>query len=211
MNPAVWSSTERMLLDVLTCRVPLLTVRDARRLWQAQSTEQAFLRGMGRLIQRELVEVYALNLRRATETSKPVLSIGAGENQEVNCESVSQRLRARWSGQRRQTVVITASRKAANLFGSTAHGLPKMGHREHDALLGRVYVHYALNRPQEAHHWVGEYVLPKAGFRMKDPDAFLMDNSEPYRIVESGGSYSRGQVESLVDYARDRKLELEVW
>lgn len=211
MNPAVWSSSERMLLDVLTCRVALLTIHDARRLWQAKSTEQAFRHGMGRLSHRELVEVYALNLRWATETGKPVLSIGVGEDAEVDCESVSRQLRARWSRRRRQALVIVASRKAANLFGSTAHGVPKMGHRDHDALLGQVYVHYVHNLPREARSWVGEHALPKAGFQIKDPDALLVDNNEPYRIVESGGSYSRGQVESLVNFARDRELELEVW
>jgi hypothetical protein len=48
-----------------------------------------------------------------------------------------------------------------------------------------------LQRPQLAALWVGEHGLPKAGHRIKDPDAFLrheMDKS--VRVIESAGRYS---------------------
>ena len=127
MNPTVWPKNERMLLDVLTCRVAVLAMRDARRLWQTKSKEEDFRQGVARLCCRELVEVYALNLRPIRAISRPVLSISAHEDEAVDCESVSRQLRGRWNEQRQQTWIFVASRKAANLFRSTAHGLPKMG------------------------------------------------------------------------------------
>jgi hypothetical protein len=77
--------------------------------------------------------------------------------------------------------------------------------------LGEVYVRYVIEAPKLARQWVGEHVLPKAGFRIKDPDAFLVREESPYRIVESGGSYNVRQLEGLVEYASERGLELEVW
>ena len=78
-------------------------------------------------------------------------------------------------------------------------------------LLGNVFTHYAINAPNAARQWIGEHALPKAGFRIKDPDAFLVNQGAPYRIVESDGSYGVSQVKSLIEFARVRNLELEVW
>ena len=46
---------------------------------------------------------------------------------------------------------------------------------EHDLRLASVYVHYRQCHPQCARLWIGEHILPKAGYRIKDPDAFLRD------------------------------------
>lgn len=211
MKSAEWSQNERMLLDVLTNRVGSLELTDARRIWNSRSVNESFHRALARLGTAQLIELYDVNVRRAARASRPILQLIRGKCAEVDCVSVSRRLRERWTTKSYRIRVVTASRLSANLFGGSAGGLPKLGHREHDVLLGSVFAHYAINAPDVARKWVGEHALPKAGFRIKDPDAFLVHGGDPYRIVESGGSYGVSQVKSLVEFAHERNLELEVW
>jgi hypothetical protein len=211
MNAAEWSKSERMLLDALTNRVAVLTVSDARRIWNCCSDNESFRRALPRLVRGQLIELYEVSVRKAARSSQPILHVLRGQHSEVDCVGVSRRLKERWTRSQHGIRVMTASRTSANLFGSSASGLPTLGHREHDVLLGNVFTHYASNAPDAARKWIGEHALPKAGYRIKDPDAFLADQGVPYRIVESGGSYGAAQVKSLVEFAHEQNLELEVW
>lgn len=211
MNPGIWSKHERFLVDAVTNRVSVLAMGDGRRIWNSLGAEQSFRHGLIRLMAAQLLEVYAVCIRRSDWSTTPICFVGIEQRSQINHREVSAKLKGRWSHSRKLTHVLTASRNAANLFGSTSFGLPPLGHREHDVLLGTVYANYVLRAPEDSRAWVGEHALPKAGYRMKDPDAFLMKQRKPYRIVESGGSYGTRQVESLVNFAADRKLPLEIW
>ena len=214
MNPRQWSRYERLLVETLTCKVAMLRESDARAIWVAQvAGNSRFHAAIARLIDGGLVDRYLVNLHPPLAPKWPVVQLAAGAKQASGLayEQMTRRLRERWSRPTVPTVVLVASRRACNLFGSTASRLPDLGHRNHDALLGEVFVRYLNAAPKLAREWVGEHVLPKAGFRIKDPDAFLFRDESPYRIVESGGSYNARQVESLVAYASERRLELEVW
>ncbi len=105
-----------------------------------------------------------------------------------------------------------ASRLAANLYGSSAGHLPDLNHRDHDLLLGQVYLVFRTARPTEARQWIGEDTRPKAGYRIKDPDAFLVDAAgEVVRVIESAGRYSASQVESFHDHCAEHGLPYELW
>ena len=57
-----------------------------------------------------------------------------------------------------------------------------------------------------------EDVFPKAGFRIKNPDAFLLDDSgKPMRVVESAGRYGIPQIESFHQHCVERDLPYELW
>lgn len=211
MSTVEWSKHERMLLDALTNRVAVLAVADARRIWKGCADHASFRAAIARLVTAQLIELYEVSVRKAARSSQPILHLKGNRRPQINCEIVSRRLRARWTTSSHAIRVMTASRRSANLFGSSAYGLPLLGHREHDILLGNVFTHYVINAPESARKWIGEHALPKAGYRIKDPDAFLADQGVPYRIVESGGSYSAAQVKSLIDFAQQQDLELEVW
>ena len=213
MNVTFWSQAERTLLETLTCKVAMLREREARLLWRHVDKDKQvrFCVACERLTAAGLLERYTVNLHRPIEPSSPALRTAAGHDADVDLTVISNQLKDRWNHACRPTNVLVASRRAANLYGSTSRGLPNLLHRNHDALLGEVYVHYLSNAPQIARMWVGEHVLARAGYQVKDPDAFLIRSEGPFRVVESGGSYSRRQLESLVEYARERELELEVW
>ncbi len=213
MNVTIWSQAERTLLQTLTCKVAMLREREARLLWRClgKGEQMQFDLARDRLSAAGLLERYTVNLHPPIKPSSPAFRIVSGHDADVDLTVISSQLKDRWNDVCRQTNVLVASRRAANLYGSTSRGLPNLLHRNHDALLGEVYVHYLSNAPQLARMWVGEHVLARAGYQVKDPDAFLIRSEGPFRVVESGGSYSRRQLESLVEYARERELELEVW
>jgi hypothetical protein len=101
---------------------------------------------------------------------------------------------------------------SANLFGSSAGELSTLLHRDHDLLLAEVYVHYCRHSPQLAARWLGEDVFPKAGFRVKDPDAFLFaDDGRPERVIESAGRYGRAQVQAFHEHCIEFDLPYELW
>lgn len=213
MNPTIWSQPERVLLRTLTCKVRMLRERDARLLWRHSSKRHSarFDRAVERLLGAGLLERYVVNLHPPLDPAGPVLKRSSADTSCPDYVETSRRLRQRWSRPCRPTPVFVASRSVANLFGSTSRGLPDLLHRNHDALLGEVYLRYAIQAPKLARLWVGEHVLAKAGFQVKDPDALLARDGRPFRIVESGGSYAASHLASLAEYADRRSLELEVW
>jgi hypothetical protein len=107
--------------------------------------------------------------------------------------------------------VCVATPLAANLLGSTARGLPPREHRDHDLRLASIYTAYRLQRPKLAQLWVGEHGLPKAGFRIKDPDAFLCNGGKVLRVIESAGRYSEWQVEKFHEHCESNELPYELW
>ncbi len=108
--------------------------------------------------------------------------------------------------------VCVAAPRTANCFGSTAAGLPKQEHLNHDLRLAAVYAAYRLQRPELAALWIGEHALPKAGYRIKDPDAFLRrGDGQPFRVIESAGRYSTDQVQSFHEHCESHGLAYELW
>jgi len=60
--------------------------------------------------------------------------------------------------------------------------------------------------------WLGEHALSKAGFRVKDPDAFLVDaNRRVLKVIESAGRYGPQQVQSFHDHCVEFDLSYELW
>jgi hypothetical protein len=98
------------------------------------------------------------------------------------------------------------------LFGSTAGGSLSLPHLDHDLRLASLYVHYRRHFPDWARLWIGEHALPKAGYRIKDPDAFLQDKTgRVLRVIESAGRYSSWQVESFHEHCVENQLSYELW
>jgi hypothetical protein len=195
----------------LARRVRLMTLDDLVRVWWAES--YSFQTAWHRL--RELaaggwVQLARVNLRTVPATDP--LFVWSPDRPAPDAGAVSAAARARWAGPAVPTAVAYAGRRAANVYGSTAGRPPAVNHRDHDAHLGAVYAGYRERRPHEADHWVGEDARPKAGFRVKDPDALLVDaEGRTYRVIESAGGYSPDQVEAFHAHCADLDLPYELW
>ena len=200
------------LIETLTCRVRLLTWGQAAELgWPNSVCRRTALRRLEQLAKSGWLELHVINAHPLLPVGKPVFT-WQPDGPEPDVELVARELRARWSQPARATQVCVASSRAACLLGSTARGLPPQEHRDHDLRLAAVYVHYRTSRPRLAAAWMGEHTLAKAGYRIKDPDAFLQDSTgRIVRAIESGGRYSAKQVESFHEHCREHNLSYELW
>jgi len=199
------------LLETLTRRVPLISVTQLKVLWQISSRDRRVLgRRLSRLHAAGLLDVHTINAQ-VLNPAGPLFAWRPGGD-EPDAVALAHRSQTRWQFPAAPTTVCVASRLTANLFGSTSTGLPKLDHRHHDLLLAAAYVFYRLRRPKEATMWVGEHALPKAGFRIKDPDAFLIDSqNQVLRVIESAGRYRPCQIESFHEHCADEGLPYELW
>lgn len=200
------------ILASLTRRVRLLAIDQARRIWwPGHPTCRTARRHMLRLVAAGLVQRTIINAHPLLPISRPLCAWKPG-GREPDPSCVSQRARGRWSRPAEPIEVYWASRRTANLFGSTAGQLPNLLHRDHDLLLAQVYFWYRRHHADDARRWLGEDALSKAGYRTKDPDAFLLaDDGQPQRVIESAGRYAPAQVASFHEHCADHDLAYELW
>jgi len=200
------------ILETLTRRVRLLAIEQIRRVWWPTHTNcRIARRRMRQLAAAGLVCRTIVNAHPLLPVKQP-LGIWRADDEEPDAHRISREARDRWRQTSEPVEVFTATRRTANLFGSTAGRLPAMLHRDHDLLLSQVFATYRTLRPEEARRWLGEDALPKAGYRIKDPDAFLVDGSgRPSRVIESAGRYAPAQIASFHAYCVEYDLAYELW
>ena len=191
-----WTYRDLELVETLARRVRLLTVGQiAAGWWPSDVALRTVRRRLRRLLAGRLLLRSIVNAHPPLPLTGPLAS-WSPDRPVPDFEAVSVKARRRWTEAAVPQEVYFASPLAANLLGSTAGSLPAINHRDHDLLLGQVYVFYRTKRSEEAARWIGEDCLPKAGFRIKDPDAFLLDAERRIeRVIESAGRYSPEQVE----------------
>jgi hypothetical protein len=207
-----WTKRELDIVETLTRRVRVLATEQLARIWWPELLSL-------RCVRRRLRPLAAAGLlARATVDILPLLAIRAPLARWTPGEAapdlslVAARAKRRWDQACIPHELYLATKLAANLFGSSAGRLPDMTHRDHDLLLGQVYVLYRTRRPAEAVRWVGRDARPKAGFRIKDPAAWLLGrDGQVTRIIESAGHGRPQQVERLHEYCVDYGLPYELW
>lgn len=200
------------LLETLTLRVRMLTLKQAGQLgWSDNRNLKPVRRRLLQMSKGGLIELHVINAHPELPVKRPLAAWRPGD-EEPDAGLLSRSARTRWSVAARPTEVCVAGPLAACLFGSSARGLPAVEHRDHDLRLAAVYVHYRKCQPESASLWVGEHALPKAGYRIKDPDAFLRDShGGVLRVIESAGHYSRGQFASFHQHCFEHDLPYELW
>jgi hypothetical protein len=214
MNGATWTTRDREIVETLAAKVRVLSLAQvARGWWNPSQRREEHARTRLRLLRRAgLLDEYRVNLHPPLELRGPAFRWSPGDG-DPDAEAVARQLQARWTEAARPTTVYTASPLAANLFGCTGGELPDLTHRDHDLLLGEVFVTYLLSEPDIARRrWIGEATRPKAGFRIKDPDAFLVDDAgNTLRVVESGGKYDAERVTTFHEHCVENRLTYELW
>ena len=201
------------LLETLTLRVRMLTVAHVLRIWWSEAGSQGSARRrLALLTQAGWIEQHIINAHPPLLVLRPLFAWKPGAD-DPDAEHIAFQTRSRrWSQAARPTEVCVASPRTACLLGSTARKLPPPEHRDHDLRLAAVYTHYRVNHPRLAGSWVGEHALPKAGYRIKDPDAYLRDgNGRVFRVIESAGRYCAAQVESFHEHCVEYDLAYELW
>lgn len=208
----VLTPRDQDICRALTQCVRLLTAEQVAAIWWPESiASRTVHRRLAQLARRGCIERHVINAHPLLPTTKPLFAWSPG-NDEPNAECIAAATQSRWSLPAEPTAIVVATARTACLMGSTSRSLPPPEHRDHDLRLSAVYVHYRTKHPQLARLWLGEHALSKAGFRVKDPDAFLVDrNRRVLRVIESAGRYGPKQVESFHEHCAEFDLPYELW
>ena len=206
---AHWSLFEFDLLQTLATRLRMLATPQIASVWGMQPEEVACR--VEPLVTSGLLEMYTINAHPRLQPARPVFGWQPG-TPAPDVDITSRAVKSRWCSPSVPTGIVIASKKTANLFGADCHGLPKVEERDHDLLLADAFVAHRTSRRSSALRWIGEDFLPKAGYKIKDPDAFLLGNDgEPIGVIESGGRYGSKQIASFHDYCESLALPYELW
>jgi hypothetical protein len=207
-----WLPRDLDIIRVLTRCVTMMALCQIARIWWPESTTvRAARQRLRRLVRRGLLLGDWINAHPLLPADRPLAVWHPGE-EDPDFERLADVARRRWSQPAQPTPVYAASHAAAALLGSTARGLPAAEHRDHDLRLAEVYVRYRLRHPRQAALWIGEHALPKAGYQIKDPDAFLIGPSgQVTRVIETAGRYRPEQLERFHEHCRECGLPYELW
>jgi hypothetical protein len=208
----LWSVQELEIAETLTRRVSLLSVDQIASIWWPDiGSNRDVRRKLRPLREALLIHRTFVNVHPRLTLQRPLIEWQPGMPS-PDFTRVARRVKARWNKAAVPTEVYWGSQLAANLFGSSARQLPPLLHRDHDLLLGEVFVLYRRLHPQLATCWLSEHVFPKAGFRVKDPDAFIIgETGRSQRVIESAGRYGLSQIVSFHEHCVEWDLPYELW
>jgi hypothetical protein len=207
---------DQELFDALTRRVRVMSLGQATRLLQHTSgalppTGRTLRHRMERLARAGWLEIYPMNVHRIASAERPLATWALGKRV-PDAAKVATQTKGRWREAPIVVAVCVASARTANMLGSTAVGLPRREQLDHDLLLSSVYLRFRTSCLSSRVTWIGEHGLPKAGYRIKDPDAFLVDGrGRVVRVVESAGRYNERQIEAFHEYCSERGYAYELW
>lgn len=212
MIRATWKERDFDIVETLCCRVRVLSLEQVTHGWWQSNDDLARAeRRMTHLVHAGLLRSVAWNVKLPRFNNAPLLMWNP-TSPVPDFEHLAGLVRNRWPRQSRLVQAYIATPKAARLFGSSAGNTPPIHHRNHDLLLGAVFVQYRTNRPDEACRWLGEDALPMAERGVKNPDAFLLDEiGQVCRVIESAGRYSQDQIETFHHYCQQIELPYELW
>lgn len=127
--------------------------------------------------------------------------------------AVSNALRDRWPQRpTRLFTVYRATQMANNRLGGPTRVKPLADDQiTHDLHVSEIYLRYLRTNPSAADAWLGEDVLGKAGYKLKDPDAIIRNEGEPELAVEFGGRYDVQCLRDLHEDCAERGRAYELW
>lgn len=204
------------ILEALACRVRLFALDQiATAWWPTVSNAGAFARRrLTALTAAGWLHATHVHVARMLELAAPLQVWSPGEP-DPDCAVIARRLAARWESDRPPTrfSVYSATRQTLDEFGGPVR--PKRLdtlYATHDLNLAGVFLLFRQERPDEARAWIGEDLRPKAGYKLKDPDAVLQfADGRPELVVELGGKYPEPEVRAFhADCAR-RGRRYELW
>lgn len=209
-----WTERDLDILRTLALRVRLLTLEHLAGIWWADSrrgvnTARARMR---KLTRAGFLHRYLMNVHPLLPLQRPAFVWHPGKRG-PNEEKLSHQFRKRWTQVARPTSVFLATRRTVNLFGG--YGKGRLGNPlewDHDLHVGQVYCCYRKKKPREASLWLGEDAYPKAGFGLKDPDAFLrLPSGERARAIEFAGKYDAQRVRDFHLHCQTYEMPYELW
>jgi hypothetical protein len=200
------------ILETLTLKVRLLTLPQIRRTWwPAATTPEKAVARLKELTFAGLLEPFEVLALPLLDLRAPLFRWRPGAS-DPDCAALASALKARWPAPPpRLTVVYVASRFAGNWLGGTGGRLHR-GQETHDLHVAAVYLYFLKHKPPMAAAWVSEDRKGKAGFRIKDPDAFLeYPDGRPSEAVEFAAAYDQKRLGEFHAHCARNDLRYQLW
>lgn len=212
------TTRDRAILEALTQRVRVLTLRQIARTWWADSGERAAESRLRRLEAQNLLSLRRELAHPEIEISEPTVAWEPGK-QDPDAGALSYRLQSRWTMLPSSTLCVSATRLSASNFGGHGGRPSRAVERTHDIHMAAVYLVYRSRSPEVLQWWIFEerikaerkLVTGRAKtFGEKLPDAILRTPLGP-KAIEFGGAYGKDKVLSFHRYCKDQALPYEIW
>ena len=199
------------ILRTLALKVRLLTKAQlVARWWPHTADRTKPTKAVQRLIDGGFLERYYVNVRHLRSLRNPIFTWQPGQPPPDVKQLVS-RLQNRWTYPPRIVAAYIASKFTGDWLGGRG-GLLRRDDASHDIHVTALYLHFLATDREAAEAWVGEDLRPKAGYRVKDPDAFLeYSDGRPTVIIEFGGAYDARRVQAFHKHCAEKELRYQLW
>ena len=158
------------------------------------------------------VQVSHVLAEPALDLLAPIVTWAPGQP-DPDCLTVSHTLCSRWPDcPGRSTTVYRATQMTNNRLGGPARIKPLSDDEvTHDLHVSAVFLRFLRADPELAGQWLGEDVLGKAGFRLKDPDAVVRHPDGSELVIEFGGRYGADRIRDFHDDCVKRGRAYQLW
>ncbi|MBU0716954.1 MAG: hypothetical protein KJ749_01790 [Planctomycetes bacterium] len=208
------TSRDEQILETLVLRVRLLSLEQIAGAWWSDADSPAVFtrRRLSRLSEEGLLERSSLLAEPFLDLQAPLVAWEPGAPP-PDYDAVAYSLQSRWTEPPTSTTVYVATTKARNQYGGAGRGgLRYRLQATHDLHVSAVYLRLLKADPESAAAWVGEDLRPKAGFRLKDPDAVIeYDDGRPPLVIEFGGKYDARRIRDFHEHCEKFTLRYELW
>jgi hypothetical protein len=213
LNAFNLTTRDRSIVETLTLRVRVLSVRQIARHWfagQANATESA-LRRLSRIEAAGLIEQFSAFARPEPIMEGPVIRWSPG-CEIPNFEAVSYRLVSRWDEPAVLTKICIATMVGGSLAGGYGGRRPRPSEVSHDICLTAIYLRRIVSDPTTSAKWLSEARLRSLGFgdHTRLPDAIIEEHGVR-TVIEFGGSYSGAKLRDFHDFCVEEALAYEIW
>ena len=207
----LWTDRDLDIVETLTRRVRLLTLEQVAGIWWPDAvTLRVVRRRLRKLADAGLIERRVINIGVRPTPLTPLVGWSPGDDV-PNADQISRLARSRWIRGTVSRELVSATKLAANLFGSTLTGLPPVHHRDHDLLLSDVYAHYRKAKPVPASDWRNADSLP-GDRNLPRADAFLVDAEQTViRAIKSAGRAKPKVISTFHVRLANANLAYELW
>jgi hypothetical protein len=207
----VLSARDRDILRTLTHAVRVLSLGQVAREWWLESAtaQKSARRRLEELRGEGLVQLSTVTIHQGIPLEAPLATWQPGQAPLSFHTLTTAANRRRLVHQAVPTVCITATVKAANVYGGKARRQPKPTEWTHDVYLAEVYLYMRRILPTRARSWQFEEDLP-ADPERKIPDAMVRDGRDK-TAVEFVGKYHRAKLEAFHHYCEEEGWCYELW
>lgn len=208
------TTRDQEILEALACKVRLFSVEQVAAVWwpDASASQVHARRRLALLREDGFVERVDLPVDAMLTLAKPIFT-WRPDAPGPDFQAIAYCLQSRWLGPAPVIRALYVSAPETNSIygGPTRRKALDRGQVSHDLHLSELYLHLHRTAPERAQAWVGEDCLPKAGYRLKDPDAVLQFPDGSELVMEFGGRYDARRVRDFHEDCVERGRAYELW